>query len=143
MGILVGEPVAPEPAVHIAVGRQRIAQQSVVGLVLRREAAARFSRAADRFRMEDQDTRQCVRPIHQRGRALEDFDRVDAGAIDFDAMLVAPLLSFLPDTVIHDDDAVVAHAADDRFGDAASGGDLTQTRLCRNGVYDVATGPAG
>ena len=143
MGILVGEPAAPEPAVHIAVGCQRITQQPIVGLVFRREAAARFSRAAGRFRMEDQDTRQGVRPIHQRGRSLEDFDRMDAGTIDLDAMLVAPLLSFLPDAVIHDDDPVVAHAADDRFGDAASGSDFTQTRLCSDGADDVASCAAG
>ena len=55
-------------------------------------------------------------------------------------MLIAPLLTFLPHTLAHHDDAVVAQSSDDGFRDAAARRDLCHTRLVGDGVDDVGRG---
>ena len=65
--------------------------------------------------MENEHPGHGVGAVHQGSRTLEDLHGMDAGPIDFDAVLVAPLLPFLADSVIHDHHPVVTQAADDRL----------------------------
>ena len=55
-------------------------------------------------------------------------------------MFVAPLLTFLSDTLTHHYHAVVAQSADDGFRYTAARGQLRQSRLVGNGVDDVRRG---
>ena len=57
--------------------------------------------------------------------------------IDFESVLVAPLLSFLPDALVHDDDAVVAEASDDGLRDACSRAYLREAGQMSDGIDDV------
>ena len=57
--------------------------------------------------------------------------------IDFQSVLVAPLLSFLPDALVHDDHAVVAEAADDGFRDACSRAYLREAGQVADGIDEV------
>ena len=66
-----------------------------------------------------------------------------AGAVHLNAMFIAPLLAFLANAVAHHNYAVVAHAANNRFGNAAAGSDFTYARFCGNGADDVAAGTGG
>ena len=65
---------------------------------------------------------------------------MDAGAVNFYSVFVAPLLAFLPYAVTHHHNAVVAHSADDRFGNPAASCDFTDTGFPGNYVNDVTAG---
>ena len=82
-----------------------------------------------------------ARASHQGSRTFEDLHRVYAGTVYLDAVLVAPLLAFLPDTVAHHHHAVIAHAADDGFGDTSPCSNLAEARFCCNGIDDIAARP--
>ena len=60
--------------------------------------------------------------------------------VDLYAVLVAPLLTFLSDALVHHDDTVIAQSADDGLRDAATRGDLRHTRLMGDGVDDISRG---
>ena len=68
---------------------------------------------------------------------------MDTGAIHFDAVLVSPLLPFLTDAVTDDNDAVEAHTADDRLGNAPAGGDLAHAGLRGDRADNVSAGAGG
>ena len=56
------------------------------------------------------------------------------------AVLVAPLLSFLADAVVHNSHAVITQSAYNGFGYAAARSNLTNARLMGNGIDDVGGG---
>ena len=87
--------------------------------------------------MQDDDTCHSVRTIHQRCRTLQNLYRVHRTAIHFHAVLVAPLLTFLPDTFTHHHHAVVSQSADDGFSDAAACSQLGHAGLVCYGVNDI------
>lgn len=93
--------------------------------------------------MEDDDARHSVRTVHEAGRPLEYLYRVYRVRVCLHAVLVAPLLAFLPDAVVDHHHAVVAQSAYHRFGDAAAGGNLRHAGLAGYGVDDVGGGLHG
>ena len=87
--------------------------------------------------VENNDAGHGIRAVHQRGGSFHDFYGMNAFAIHFHTMLIAPLLAFLADAVVDHQYAVVSQSADDWLGDAASRSDLGYARLTGNGVNDV------
>ena len=78
-----------------------------------------------------------IAAIHERGRTLQYFHRMHTLLVDFESVLITPLLSFLSDTLVHDDHSVVAKATNDRLRDACSGTYLRQSRQVSNGIHNV------
>ena len=66
-----------------------------------------------------------------------------AGAVHLNAMFIAPLLAFLANAVAHHNYAVVAHAANNRFGNAAAGSDFAHAGFRRYGTDDIAACTGG
>ena len=65
---------------------------------------------------------------------------MDGGPVQLDAMLIAPLLAFLADTVAHHHNPVVTHTPDDGFGNAASRSDFGNAGFAGYGTDNVAAG---
>ncbi len=59
-----------------------------------------------------------ITAIHKRSGAFEDLCFAYIVLIYLDPVLIAPLLSFLTDTIIHDHHPVIPEAADNRLGDS-------------------------
>ncbi len=57
--------------------------------------------------MQNQHTRHRIRTIHQRGWTFQNLHRADTIAIHLYTMLITPLLTFLPHTLVHHDNAVI------------------------------------
>ena len=79
--------------------------------------------------MEDDDAGKGVGAVHEGCGTFQDFNGMDAGAVNFYSVFVAPLLAFLTDAVTHNHNAVVAHSANHGFGNSAAGCDLTDARF--------------
>ena len=58
--------------------------------------------------MHDDHAGHSVAAIHQRGRSLQDFYRPYTLTVNLNAVLVAPLLTFLTHAVAHHNNTVVA-----------------------------------
>ena len=137
MGHLVAVACIPDEALLVSGYLQRVAEESVVGLIFCADIGLNVALGQCGLSMEDDHACHCVGAVHQRGRTLQDFHRADAAAVHFYAMFVAPLLSFLAHALAHYHYTVVAQSADDGFRDAASCGQLADTWLMGNGVNDV------
>ena len=137
VGHLVAETGVPHKSLLVARHVQRVAEEAVVGLVLSTYVTAQSTFGLYRLAVQDDYTSHGVRAIHQRGGAFQDFYRVDCTAINFHAVLIAPLLAFLPYTLAHDDDSIIAQTTDDGFGDSAACGQLAHAWLMGNGIYDI------
>ena len=116
---------------------QRIGYQTIIALILSRYVALHRIQRRHGCGVEEDNSGHGVGAVHQRGRAFQDFDGVDAGAIHLDTVLVAPLLAFLADAIGHNHHPVIAQAADNRFGNGAAGGNLAYARLPGDGADDV------
>ena len=57
--------------------------------------------------------------------------------VDFESMLVAPLLSFLTYSLVNDDNSIVAETSDDWLRDACSRTYLGETGQVTDGIDDV------
>ena len=65
--------------------------------------------------MKYQHTCHRIATVHQRGGTFQNLYRVHVLRVYLDAVLIAPLLSFLAYALVHHDDAVVAQSADNGF----------------------------
>ena len=81
-----------------------------------------------------------VGAIDKAGWTFQNLNRMHVVGVNFHTMLVAPLLAFLTNAVVHDGHAVVTQSANHWLGDAAAGGDLRDARLFGDGVDDVGGG---
>ena len=137
VGHLVAETGIPHKPFPVARHVQRVTEESVVGLVLSAHISTQSTLGLYGLAVQDDHTGHGVRAIHQRGGAFQYLYRVDGTAVHFHAVLVAPLLAFLPHALAHDDDAVVAQPADDGLRDTAASGQLAHAGLMGYGVDDV------
>ena len=139
---LLGPAPVPDQAVLVAGRVHRIAQKAVVGLIFRSGTDPDLSLRRYGCPVQHNYAGQGIRPIHQGGGTFEDLYGVDALGIHFHAVLVAPLLAFLPYAVGDHQHPVVAHAADHRLGDAPAGGDLRHAGLFGQRVNQIGRGLA-
>ena len=130
----------PHKTLLVARHLQRVAEETVVCLILRTDVSRHLPLGQRRLRMQDDHTRHSIRSVHQRGGTFQYFYTADTVAIYLHAVLVAPLLSFLAHTFAYHHHAVVAQSADDGFRNAAARSQLTDTWLVGNGVDDVGRG---
>ena len=114
-----------------------IVVESVVRLILASDLYLHGSFLEGTFGMQYHHTGYGIAAIHERGRALQYFHRMHTLLVDFKSVLITPLLSFLSDTLVHDDHSVVAKATNDRLRDACSGTYLRQSRQVSNGIHNV------
>ena len=90
--------------------------------------------------MHDYHAGHGIRAVHQRGRTFHHFNRVNCGPVNLNAVLVAPLLPFLSDAIVHHQHAVVAQSTNDGLRDTATGRDLRDAGMLGNGVDNVGRG---
>ena len=92
-----------------------IVKELVVCLVFRTDVHRHRALRHDGSLVQHQYASHRVAAIHQRGGAFQYLYRVYGLRVHLNAVLVAPLLSFLSDAVVHRHNAVVAQSADDGF----------------------------
>ena len=112
---LLGVAQVPNRAALVARKVERIVEKSVVRLVFGLHIGAHRALRQRRLRAKHHHAGQGIGTVHQRSRTFQNLHRVHVGSIDFHAVLVAPLLSFLSDAVAHHRHAVVAQAANHGF----------------------------
>ena len=137
VGVFVREASVPDESLLVAGEVQRVVNKSVFRLIFCGEACLHLALGLYGTAVEDDHSGHGIAAIHERGRPLQYLYRIHVLRVYFYPVLVAPLLSFLPDALVHDDDAVVAQSANDGFRDAAARGDLRHSRLTGNGIDDV------
>ena len=128
----------PYEAPLVAAEAEGVVDEAAVRLVFRGEAGTHAARRLNGFWMKHDDPRHGVGTVHERCRPLENLHLSHALSVEFQTMLIAPLLSFLAYAVGHADDTIVAQASDDGFRDAAACGDLVHARLFGHSIDDVA-----
>ena len=105
----------PHIALLIAGKVERIVKHTIVGLVARSDATTHMSFAQCRRTMQDEDTSHRIGAIHQRGRTLQYLNRTDCLVVNLQSMFIAPLLTFLTNTVVDHQHTVITQTADDGF----------------------------
>ena len=103
-------------AVPVSLQIHGIRKQSVVCLIFGRDIRSHFSQRHHRLIMENQYARHGIGAIHQRCRAFQYLHGMNILGIQFNTMFVSPLLSFLPDAVVHNQHPVVSQSPYHRFG---------------------------
>ena len=131
--------IAPIPykTAFIAGCIQRVIKQPVIGLVLRCHISTDCSFGQYRIGLKINDTRHCIRTVHQTGRTFQYLNGMYTLRVYFNAMLIAPLLTFLTHTVIHHYNPVIPQTTNDRFRNASSGSNLRHPGLFGNGIDNI------
>ena len=78
-----------------------------------------------------------VAAVHERSWTFENFHGMNAFLIHFESVLVAPLLPFLTNTLVNDNDPVIAKTSDDRLRDACARAYLGKSGQVADGIDDV------
>ena len=138
--VLLAPAGIPDDALFIAGKVKRVVPEVGVGLVTAQQIDCHLIRRGNGCVVHNDDTGHRVGAVHQGGGAFDDLHGVHALAIDLHAVLVAPLLAFLADTVVDHQHAVVAHSANHGLGDAPARGDLRDARIFGDGIDDIAKG---
>ena len=138
--VLLAPAGIPDDALFIAGKVKRVVPEVGIRLVTAQQIDCHLIRQGNRCVVHNDDTGHRVGAVHQGGGAFDNLHGVHALAIDLHAVLVAPLLALLADTVVDHQHAVVAHSANDGFGDAPARGDLRNTRIFGDGIDDIAKG---
>ena len=138
MGGLIGVMPVPDKTADIASKTYNVFPQSLIRLILAAHVHLHHTFVEHGFGMQNHNTRDCIATIHQRSRALEDFDRMDGFGSHFETMLVAPLLALLTYALIDHHHAIVAQASDYGLRDARTCTNLRQTRMTADGIDEVA-----
>ena len=136
-GSFLAPSAIPYDASFVACKINGIVPQTVVRLELTSYGRRHLPKGHHGVLMQHQHTCHGIRTIHQRGGTFQYLDGMDSLGIYFNTMLVTPLLSFLTDAVIDCDNAVIAQSTDDGFGDSRACGDLINSRLTGDSVYDI------
>ena len=87
--------------------------------------------------MEDKDASHRIRAIHKTCRTFQNLYGMNRSGVDFYSVFIAPLLSFLSDSIIHYDHTVKSQSTYHRLGNSASRGNLRNAWLVGDGVDDV------
>ena len=137
MSHLVAEACIPHKSSLITSHREVVAEETVVGLILRTYIGTHLAISQSRLGVQYYYACHRVGSVHQRGRTFQYLYRSNAATVDLNAMFVAPLLTFLSHSFAHHHYSVIAQSTDDGFGYAASSGKLAYSRLMCNGIDDV------
>ena len=137
MSHLLTEAPIPHKAFLIARHRQGVGKEAVVGLIFCAAIHAYGALRQYRSAVHYDNTRHCVRAVHQRCRTLQHLYGADTVAVNLHSMFVTPLLAFLTHTFAYHYDAVITQSAYDRFRYAAASGNLADTRLMSQRIDDV------
>ncbi|CDD82696.1 unknown [Bacteroides sp. CAG:462] len=88
--------------------------------------------------VQTDDSANGIRAIEQRSRSLDDFHTVDCKLVNLQSVVVAPLLSLMPESVFHHQHAVESHAPNEGF--RLSGTDVhgTHTRHSVQRLHQAA-----
>ena len=62
--------------------------------------------------MEDEDACHRIRAIHETCRTFQNLYGMNRSGVDFYSVFIAPLLSFLSDSIVYHYHAVIAQATD-------------------------------
>ena len=127
----------PDKAALVAGKVERIIKKSVIGLITCREIGSHVALCKGRNGMEDEDASHRIRAIHKTCRTFQDLYGMNRSRVDFYSVFIAPLLSFLSDSIIHYDHTVKSQSTYHGFGDSASRGNLRNAWLVSDGVDDV------
>ena len=73
----------------------------VAGALERDRAGDRPPVAERSFGGQLHNPAQCIRAVEQAGRSLDHFDALGRVGVGFHTVLIAPLLTFLPDAILH------------------------------------------
>ena len=98
----------PSETFLIASDIERSPNEAVIGLIFSIHTSFDCTFGWGWHPFEYQHTAHGIGAVHQARGTFQDFDRSHLVAVDFDAMLVAPLLAFLTYAIIDDHDTVVA-----------------------------------
>ena len=98
----------PHESLVVATEIEGIVEQSVVGLVFGIDVSLHPAVLAARRAVHHEDSRQCVGAIDEACRSFENLHGMHVVGIDFHSVLIAELLSLLPDAVVDHRHAVVA-----------------------------------
>ena len=102
----------PNESALVAGKVERIVKKSVVGLIARREIRSHVALGKCRSRVEDQDASHRIRAIHEACRTFQNLYGMNRSRVDFYSVFIAPLLTFLSDSIVHHNHAVIAQATD-------------------------------
>ena len=114
----------PNKASLITSKVERIIEKTVVGLIARGNIRPHITHRKSWRWMEDDDTRHRIRAIHQACRTFQYLHGMNGIRIHLYAMFIAPLLTFLSDTIVHHDHSIISQSTNHRFGDTAARGYL-------------------
>ena len=89
---------------------ERIIKKSVVGLITCREIRSHVALGKGRSGVEDEDASHRIRAIHKTCRAFQNLYGMNRSRVDFYPVFIAPLLSFLSDSIIYHYHAVIDQA---------------------------------
>src|SRR5690606_16550222 len=85
------------------------------------------------------DSAKPIAPIHETSCSFNDLNTIDRKLIDLQSVLITPLLTFLSNAVVKNDDAVESKTADHWLGYPSSCSDLSYSRMVCNLVDNVGS----
>ena len=105
----------PYKSALVAGKVERIIEKSVVGLITGREICSHVAFSKRWSRMEDEYASHRIRAIHETCRTFQNLYGMHRSRVNFYSVFIAPLLSFLSDSIVYHDHAVIAQATDHRL----------------------------
>ena len=127
----------PHKTLLIAGKVKRIIKESVVRLITTHYIGPHLAHRQYRRTIEHYNTSQSIRAIHQACRTFEYLYRMNRSCIYLNSMLIAPLLTFLTNSVIYYNHTIITHSSYHRFGNTATSGYLRHSRLTAYGINDI------
>ena len=100
----------PYKSALVAGKVERIIKKSVVGLITCREIRSHVALGKGRSGVEDEDACHRIRSIHETCRTFQNLYGMNRSGGDFYSVFIAPLLSFLSDSIVYHYHAVIAQA---------------------------------